>query len=229
MQFVWMGSAYNAGYKVGSVLKNGVRPIEPVITSQGPEYMSKTAVRDHPVVAPQQTIPVHITTKTDDTWANWASNHPAAAEAHEVSLARDLQEDMNRAFLAKYGLPDQRLTQRFAIANIPRMIWQAMESTFGYILFTYQDLYVQLSQWNGSWVSLVKNVNLIWRVGVTTLVTMGLIEIVPFLSSLSRLLIEIGDIIWAMGSLFWSGLEEMGSLLSLIWDDTMDIIRRVTG
>lgn len=226
MQFVWMGSAQNAGNKVGSILRNGVRPMEYTTVSHGPEYISKTGVRDIPVSVAPRNIPVRSANHDDDTWANWASNHPAAAEAHEVSLARSLQEDMNRAFVAKYGLPS---SHHISFQNIPRMLWQAVTNSFGYIVFTYQDLYAQLINWNGSWVSLVKNVNLIWRLAVTSVITMGLIEIVPFFSSVSRLLMEIGEIIWSVAGLFMKGVDEIWGFLELLWQDMVIIVRRITG
>lgn len=70
------------------------------------------------------------------------------------------------------------------------MVWQALKEATGYVLFTYQDLFRYFDEYRKgewTWSNLVKDAAFLWRLTVTALITMGLLQMTNVVDSLLRL------------------------------------------
>lgn len=74
--------------------------------------------------------------------------------------------------------------------SILKTIVLALKDTLGYVVFTYQDLYHYISEYRAghwTWTNLVSDVAFLWRLSVTILITLGLMQIATVTESLFRL------------------------------------------
>ena len=70
------------------------------------------------------------------------------------------------------------------------MVWQLLKDVFGFVVWTYEDLFHYLKHWKDghwSWLDLTKDVTFLWRLGIAALITVGLFQIVQVTESVVRL------------------------------------------
>lgn len=105
--------------------------------------------------------------------------------------------------------------------TIPEKLFEALWKAGGYILWTYQDLVDQFRAWDGTLYGLITHMGLLWRAGVTALVTWGLFESAPILEMLFGLLMELGRVLLDLVSWATGATEFVFHWLGVLWDDTV--------
>lgn len=100
-------------------------------------------------------------------------------------------------------------------------IWSVIRGTFGYVIWNYEDFVMQFQSWDGSVTGLLQHVGLLWRTMITVVITLGLLELGPLIDGLSRILMEIGELIMFTFRLVETTANEMWYFLNLLWEDFM--------
>lgn len=105
--------------------------------------------------------------------------------------------------------------------TIPEKLFEALWKAGGYVLWTYQDLADQFRQWDGTWYGLITHMGLLWRAGVTALVTWGLWQSAGILEMLFGLLTELGRVLLDLVSWATGATEFVFHWLGVLWNDTV--------
>jgi hypothetical protein len=121
------------------------------------------------------------------------------------------------------------LERQFHIQTLVPLIYDALKSTVGYVIWTYEDLYNQLSHWDGKATSLLKDVHFLWRAAVTGLVTLALIEIGPLLQSLFSLWWDLMELLFGFFRFIGSAVQEAVYMVRILYDDVDALWFRITG
>lgn len=100
-------------------------------------------------------------------------------------------------------------------------IWNTLHSTFGYIIWNYEDFVRQFQAWDGSLLGLMTHIDLMWRTMVTVVITLGILELGPLIDGLSRILMEIGEVIVFLFRLVETTASELWYFLGVLWKDAM--------
>lgn len=100
-------------------------------------------------------------------------------------------------------------------------IWTVFKSTFGYVIWSYEDFVIQFQAWDGSVGGLMHHVGLIWRTMITIVLTLGILELGPFIDGMSRIFMEIGELIAFTFRLVETTINEMWYFMNLLWQDLM--------
>lgn len=108
-------------------------------------------------------------------------------------------------------------------------IYRALKTTFGYVLFTYEDLYNQLMLWDGKVTSLLTNVHFLWRMAVTGIVTIGILEIVPLLESIFSVWWDLMELIYHFFEFLGSAVQEVVYGIRILYDDVDALWFKLTG
>lgn len=120
--------------------------------------------------------------------------------------------------------PTSHLTHMGMFSNpglIVHHIWSVIHATFGYIIWNYEDFVIQFQSWDGSVNGLIQHVGLLWRTMITIVLTLGILELGPFIDGLSRIFMEIGELIMFMFRLVETTANEMWYFLNVLWEDLM--------
>lgn len=105
--------------------------------------------------------------------------------------------------------------------TIPEKLFEALWKAGGYVLWTYQDFADQFRAWDGTWYGLITHMGLLWRAGVTALVTWGLWQSSGILEMLFGLLTELGRVLLDLVSWGTGATEFLFHWLGVLWDDTV--------
>lgn len=119
----------------------------------------------------------------------------------------------------------QSYVNQWGMLSDPRQIlhhlWTVTNATFGYVIWNYQDFAHQFQSWDGSINGLLHHMGLLWRTMVTILLTLGILELGPFIDGLSRIFMEIGELIVFVFRLVETTASEMWYFLNILWEDLM--------
>lgn len=102
------------------------------------------------------------------------------------------------------------------------MIWQTLKDALGYVVWNFQDLqrYFSQSSRNGwSWLDLSRDVGFLWRLGVTALISMGVIQLVGVTDSLVRL---VDGLMGILSRLFGMGWDVLNSIRTYVAEILFD-------
>ena len=105
--------------------------------------------------------------------------------------------------------------------QILHSIWSIISSTFGYVIWNYEDFARQFQSWDGSVNGLLRHMGLLWRTMITIFITLGILELGPLIDGLSRIFMEIGELVVFMFRLVETTANEMWYFLNLLWEDLM--------
>lgn len=126
--------------------------------------------------------------------------------------------------------PKHHVTHQGMLTKYPALVvqhlWDVTKGMAGYVAWSYADFYNHFVTWKGSYVEMLTDVKFMWRALVTGLLTVTLIEIMPLIEGLSRLL---WDIFWVLRQAFGlveRAAEELFRFLEIVWEDTESLFRR---
>ena len=129
--------------------------------------------------------------------------------------------------------PKHHVTHQAMLFRAPELIiqhlWDVFKRGGGYVVWSYTDFYNHFTTWKGSYVDLLTDVRFMWRSFVTVLLTITLVEILPLIEGLGRLLWDIFEVIRSAFGLVERAVEELFLFLSIIWNDTEALVRRWIG
>lgn len=116
----------------------------------------------------------------------------------------------------------------FHPGTIVTHIYDVVKGFGSYVVWNYQDFVEQFRTWNGTWTGLLEHTALVWRMFVTAVITIGIIELSPILASLWTILGELVEVLltifrWATGVTM-----EAFHLMGILWDDVVSIVQRLT-
>lgn len=102
-------------------------------------------------------------------------------------------------------------------------IWDVLSSTFGYVLWNFEDLIQQLHMWDGSAWGLITNLSLLWRILVSTGMIVGLAFAGPALEAILRIL----QITWDVLIIAVRGIMGAAEELYVFFMSLVETIERV--
>ena len=103
--------------------------------------------------------------------------------------------------------------------HLPQALWHLAKATVGWVAWNYADLFVQFEQWDGTMWGLMRHMGLIWRGMVCMLITLGLLEIAPFLELLTQWIRIAFDLLRTALQLTAEAAEEVWTLLRRLYAD----------
>lgn len=107
-------------------------------------------------------------------------------------------------------------------------LWDVVKQGGGYVVWNYTDFYNHFVTWKGSYVDLLTDLKFMWRALVTAMLTIGLIEIMPLLEGLGRLLWDVFYVLRMAFGLIERTSEELFAFLTVLWDDAVSLVQRLT-
>lgn len=108
--------------------------------------------------------------------------------------------------------------------NPSQLLWtisSGVVDALKWIGWNYVDLVDQLRSWDGTWWGLMSHTTLLWRMVVTTLLTVGLIQAGPLLQALTEWIRLLGSMLSTTFGFVEEGLE-------LLWQTLEDVFSFVT-
>lgn len=108
------------------------------------------------------------------------------------------------------------------VNSMVRDIWNMLGSAVKYIEFSYADLYRLLTTNHGSWLNIVHDVDVLYRLIITALITVGILQIAPLLQLVFSLARSIFDIIVFTYQTSVSSARELWNVLMNIYDDLVN-------
>lgn len=127
------------------------------------------------------------------------------------------------------GMPLTELQKRVHMDTIIPAIWKLLQDTFGYVVWNYEDLYRQLSTWDGNVLSLFRDVHFVWRVVVSSVLALGILEIVPLLEILFHLWWDFMELVYSTFRYLGTVINEAIHFIMILWDDADAMWFRLTG
>lgn len=129
--------------------------------------------------------------------------------------------------------PKYHLTHQGMLLHAPELvlkhIWDVVKQGGGYVVWNYTDFYNHFATWTGSYTGLLTNIQFMWRALVTAVLTIGLLEILPLIEGLGRLLWDIFYVVRAAFGLIERAVDELFVFLTILWDDMASLVQKLTG
>lgn len=224
---------YNALYNV-----NPMTPLQFRLSQMGPDGVHRqpvllTTVNNGLPPPPVTTdTPSSRPTLPPNSITNFQPNIPGIPGGPATVLP------LNKDTSALYEIKDHTLVSNdfglshwdmlFHPGTIITHIYDVVKGFGSYVVWNYQDFVEQFRTWNGTWTGLLEHTALIWRMFVTAVLTIGIIELSPILASLWTILGELVEVLltifrWATGVSM-----EAFHLMGVLWDDVVSIVQRLT-
>lgn len=109
-------------------------------------------------------------------------------------------------------------------------LWDVFKGAGGYVIWNYTQFYEHFVNWkDGTVTGLLGNIDFAWRALVTALLTLALVEVMPLIEGMGRLLWDIGYVLKGAFGLAETAVNEIFTFLSVVWRDIESVIERFTG